>query len=123
MKAHWTIFTALILIEVGFLGPPSACAHALLDHAEPRVGSTVSSAPSALRLTFTEPLEVDFCRVDVRDTQARRIAGDTLERPKPEELRLALPPLSPGTYTVHWAVTSVDMHQTEGSFEFTVSAL
>jgi hypothetical protein len=35
-------------------------------------------------------------------------------------LRLALPPLAPGEYTVRWAVVSVDTHPTEGTFTFSV---
>jgi methionine-rich copper-binding protein CopC len=58
----------------------------------------------------------------VLDAHGQAIATGVLEHPKPDELRLPLPPLSAGDYTVHWAVTSVDTHQTEGRFEFTVSA-
>ena len=42
-----------------------ARAHAFLDRAEPRVGSVVSKAPTSVRLTFTQGVEVVFCRVTV----------------------------------------------------------
>jgi len=113
---------ALILLGVGLFGPPRAYAHAFLDHAEPRVGSTVKAAPAAVSLTFTEPVEATFCRVDVQDAHSQRISAGALEHPQPEELRLPLPSLTPGDYTVHWVVISVDTHRTEGRFEFTVSA-
>ena len=116
-----TVVALLFLGGVGLFGPPTVRAHAFLDHAEPRVGSTVSAAPVAVSLTFTEPVEPGFCRVEVRDVRGEKIAATALEHPKPEQLRLPLPSLPPGTYAVHWTVTSVDTHQTAGSYEFTVS--
>jgi methionine-rich copper-binding protein CopC len=103
------------------LCPASARAHAFLDHAEPRVGSTVAAAPERVILSFTEPIEPSFSRIEVRDAGGRRLNGGTMEHPAPDRLGVALPPLPPGTYHVHWAVTSVDTHQTEGNFQFTVS--
>ena len=121
MKRHGIACVLWILGGVGLCGPPAARAHALLDHAEPRVGSTVSAAPAAVSLTFTEPVELGFCRVEVRDGRGEKIAATTLEHPRPEQLRLPLPALSAGDYTVHWTVTSIDTHQTEGTYEFVVS--
>ena len=39
--------------------------HAFLEHAEPRVGSTVGSPPSSLSLTFTEGIEPAFSKVEL----------------------------------------------------------
>ncbi len=121
-KIHRIVFALLSLTGVGLLGPSRASAHAFLDAAEPRVGSTVKAAPAAVSLRFTEPVEANFCRVELRDARDQKVVAGTLEHPKPDELRLPLPALPPGGYTVHWAVTSVDTHQTEGTFQFTVSA-
>ncbi len=122
MQKHAAVIILLIALGVGLLAPPAARAHAFLDHADPRGGSTVRAAPGAVSLTFTEPVEASFCRIDVHDAHGQAFSAGVLEHPKPEELRLPLPVLSAGRYTVHWTVTSVDTHQTEGRFEFTVSA-
>jgi methionine-rich copper-binding protein CopC len=122
MQRRWTGVIVLVATGVGLLGGHLAHAHAFLDHAEPRVGSTVHAAPVAVVLTFTEPVEAGFCRVDVRTEHDAPVTASALDHPKPEELRLPLPPLPPGVYTVHWTVTSVDTHQTEGRFEFTVAS-
>jgi len=113
---------ASFVLGAGLFGPPPVHAHAFLDHAEPRVGATIAAPPAAVILTFTEPVEANFCRVDLHDEHGQPVAAAGLEHPQPTELRLPLPTLSPGTYAVHWAVLSVDTHQTEGRFEFTVSA-
>src|SRR5258706_1077558 len=89
-----------------------AWAHAFLAHAEPRVGSTVHGAPASLTVTFTEPIEASFSRLEVFDAKGRRIDSGPLEHPQPDQLRVSLPAVPPGDYTVHWAVTSVDTHQT-----------
>jgi methionine-rich copper-binding protein CopC len=113
---------ALALLAAADLMPPHAWAHAFLDHAEPRVGSTVAKPPDAVTLTFSEPVEADFSRIEILDARDQRIATEPLTHPKPAELQVPLPPLPPGEYTVHWAVTSIDTHQTEGRFAFTIAA-
>lgn len=112
---------AAALLAAAALFPASARAHAFLAHAEPRVGSTVSKPPAALTLSFTEPVEGDFSRVEVLDAQSKAIAIGPVERVQPDQLRATLPALPPGEYTVHWTVTSVDTHQTDGRFTFTIS--
>jgi len=113
---------ALLALGVLVLRAPPAAAHAFLDHADPRVGSTVDAPPSAVTLSFTEPIEPAFCRVDVEDGAGKKLATDGVRHPAPDRLELPLPALSPGEYTVHWAVVSVDTHPTEGRFTFTVRA-
>ena len=109
-----------LLAGLPFLQPPPARAHAFLDHAEPRVGSTVAAPPTAATLVFTEPIEPAFSHIEVLDAEGRRVDVGSPEHPAPDKLSVHLPGLGPGTYTVHWAVVSVDTHATEGSFKFTV---
>ena len=97
----------------------AAEAHAFLDHAEPRVGSTVPAAPRELSLSFTQKLEPAFSSVEVSDGNGARV---DLGRPSVSAsvMRIRLKPLSAGTYRVRWHVLSVDTHTTEGSFTFQV---
>ena len=119
---HRGVVFFLATALVGLAAAQAVLAHAFLDHAIPRVGSTVSSSPPAVILTFTEPVEPEFCKVEVRDADGKVLETGALEHPEPEQLRMTLPSLPEGDYRVHWAVTSVDTHQTEGSFDFTVRA-
>jgi methionine-rich copper-binding protein CopC len=97
-------------------------AHAMLDHAEPRVGSTVEAAPQELRLWFTERLEQAFSTVEVLDAAGKRVdtGGMRIDDKDRMQLRLPLAALPPGAYTVKWRVVSLDSHATEGRFEFRV---
>jgi copper resistance protein C len=101
------------------IASPPARAHAFLDHAEPRVGSTVPSAPHELVLFFTQNLEPAFSSVEVNDANGARV---DLGKPRisASTMRVGLKQLPPGSYKVRWHVLSVDTHTTEGNFTFHV---
>jgi copper resistance protein C len=110
-------FTTATLFTV--IAVTTAEAHAFLDHAEPRVGSTVPTAPRELSLTYTQNLEPAFSAVEVSDANGKRV---DLGKPSisASVMRVGLKPLLPGTYRVRWHVLSVDTHTTEGNFTFHV---
>jgi methionine-rich copper-binding protein CopC len=100
-------------------GSIAAHAHAFLDHASPLVGSTVTSAPREVSLTFTQNLEASFSSVQVTDANGARVDSG-----KPQvsgnTMRVGLKSLPQGTYRVRWQALSVDTHKTEGTFTFSV---
>ena len=114
-------FTAIAFAISLFAAAP-AHAHAFLDHANPAVGSTVPTAPADITLWFTEHIEPAFSTATVTDATGQRVdRGDAhVAADNPAELQLGLKPLTPGTYTVHWHVVSVDTHTTAGTFSFDV---
>ena len=96
-----------------------AIPHAHLDRAEPRVGSTVATAPREVTLWFTERLEPAFSTVTVSNAAGQRVdAGKA--RASGNVLRVSLKQLPPGSYSVSWRVRSVDSHRTQGDFRFQV---
>ncbi len=113
-----------ITIAATFVAASSpAFAHAFLDSALPRVGSTISAAPSEVLLTFTQGVEPDFSRIEVQDASGARVDEGAPHTAAGDPTKFAVPvkKLAPGTYTVIWHVTSVDTHKTQGRFQFTVS--
>lgn len=111
------VFATSTLLTV--LAGTAARAHAFLDHAEPRVGSTVPTAPKELVLFYAQNLEAAFSAVEVSDANGKRV---DLGKPSisASVMRVGLKPLPAGTYRVRWHVLSVDTHTTEGSFTFHV---
>jgi methionine-rich copper-binding protein CopC len=97
-------------------------AHAFLDHAEPKVGSTVTSPPAETKIWFTQELEPAFSSIEVSDAQGNEVDKKDAHLDSKDKtlLMVSLPQLSPGTYTVAWHVVSVDTHKTQGHFQFTV---
>ena len=101
----------------------AAGAHAFLDHAEPKVGSTVKVAPAELKLWFTEAVEPAFSTVQVVDAQGKRVdtAGAKVDAKNHKLLHVALGKLPGGSYTAVWRIVSVDTHVSQGRFMFRVA--
>jgi methionine-rich copper-binding protein CopC len=104
---------------LAFMATQAAYAHAFLDHAEPRVGSTVPSAPKEVVLVFSQKVESAFSSVEVSDANGARV-DQGKSQVSATTMRIGLKPLPPGTYRVHWQVLSTDSHSTEGNFTFQV---
>ncbi len=94
-------------------------AHAMLDHAEPRVGSTLQASPSEVVLFFNQNLEPAFSSIEVSDAKGARV-DQGKARVSASTMRISVKQLPPGSYRVRWHVLSVDTHTTEGSFAFHV---
>jgi hypothetical protein len=109
----WTI-PLLLLLATG-----EAEAHAFLDHAEPRVGNKVATAPREVMLWFTQELEPAFSSLTVTNA-----AGERVDTGKPRvsgnQMSVSLRSGGAGTYHVTWRVLSVDTHTTDGNFTFQV---
>ncbi len=106
---------ALLLV----LASVAARAHALLDQADPRVGSTVNAAPHEVSLSFTQNLEAAFSTMEVTGPSGQRV-DEGKPRVDGNVMRVPLRADQPGTYRVKWRVLSVDTHTTEGAFSFKV---
>jgi methionine-rich copper-binding protein CopC len=101
------------------LAAAEASAHAALDHAEPRVGNKVATAPREVKLWFTQKLEAGSSTITVTNPAGQRVdAGKT--RVSGDQMSVALRPGGAGTYHVIWRVLSVDSHTSDGSFSFEV---
>ncbi|MEH2570332.1 copper resistance CopC family protein [Bradyrhizobium sp. AZCC 2289] len=108
------IIPVLLLLATG-----EATAHAFLDHAEPRVGNTVATAPHQVTLWFTQKLEAAFSTITVTNAAGERV--DTGKaRVSGNQMSISLRPGGAGTYHVTWHVLSVDTHTTDGNFTFQV---
>jgi methionine-rich copper-binding protein CopC len=103
-------------------GTMAAFAHAHLVRATPAAGGTVQAAPSEVTLRFSEKLEPKFSSVLVRDSAGKQVdKGDaTVDKADRMVIRVLLPQLEPGVYTVEWRAVSADTHKVNGNFTFKV---
>jgi len=102
-----------------WLATGEAAAHAFLDHAEPRVGNKVATAPREVTLWFTQKLETAFSTITVTNPAGQRVdTGKT--RVSGNQMSISLRSGGAGTYRVNWRVLSVDTHTTDGNFSFQV---
>ncbi len=99
-----------------------AWAHAFPNEEQPLVGSTITTPPSKVSITYDAPIESLFAKLQVIDGAGQeQITGPPSVGPDHRTLSVELKPLKPGHYTVRWSVVSEDGHRTEGSYDFIVS--
>jgi copper transport protein len=113
--AGWAAI-ALVLVL-----PGPAEAHALLAASDPADGTRLTEAPNEVVLRFTEAPELSLSSVTLLDrTGAELDAGAPQLVPgDPAALRVSVPDLEQGVYTVTWrTVSRVDGHPSGGTFAF-----
>jgi copper resistance protein C len=105
------------------LSPQLAYAHVFPHHSEPKVGVTLSVAPSGVQIWFDGALEPLFSSIRVQDANGKRVdTGDgQVNAADPTLLETTLLPLAPGSYQVVWSVVARDGHRTQGDFTFSLS--
>ena len=105
------------------LGAALVEAHAKLARSEPAAASTLRSAPGEVRLWFTESLEAAFSSAYLLDGDRRRVDGaeGKVDGTNAALLRMTLPALGAGSYTVVYRVVSIDSHVTAGELSFNIA--
>jgi copper resistance protein C len=121
MKTLHTMILATATVVTAFASP-FAAAHASLKSSSPESGATLAVAPKEIALTFNERVAEAFSTISVTDGQGKNIAAEKARTDaiNPAVLRLPVPMLVAGSYTVTWAVAGRDGHRRKGSFTFTV---
>ncbi|ACK49441.1 copper resistance protein CopC [Methylocella silvestris BL2] len=117
------LFVALALATAFCSTGLPASAHAMLESATPAVGATVTTAPTEIRLTFSEGVEAKFSGVQVTTAAGAAVKSGKPALDPADKKTLVIPisdALAPGIYKVKWHVVSVDTHKTQGAFSFTV---
>lgn len=97
----------------------SAQAHAFLDRADPRVGSTIQAAPAQVTVWMTEELEGAFSKLQVFDAKGTEVDKKDV-KVGGATMTVSVPTLGAGTYKVIWKAVATDTHKTSGTFSFTV---
>lgn len=114
------LVAALLALGCALVGPPTAWAHSDILSVDPADGTTLTSLPEAVTLTFTDAVLGEFTQVEVRR------AGSAVDVPPPVNdrnvVRQPLPAdLDNGTYTVVFRIVSADSHPISGSSTFTLA--
>ena len=115
--------TVLVLLGAALLSAAMADAHAKLARSEPAAASTLRRAPGEVRLWFTESLEATFSSAHLLDGERRRVDGaeGKVDGANAALLRMTLPALGDGRYTVVYRVVSIDSHVTAGELSFSIA--
>ena len=98
-------------------------AHAELTAAEPAADAVSTTAPTELRLTFSEPVELAFTTLKVTDAAGAEVAIQPLAL-DPANPQVLVAPLgaaaAAGSYKVEWTAVAADGHKSSGEYAFEV---
>lgn len=99
----------------------AAVLHARLIKSEPAANDTLRTSPAAVRLWFSEAVELPVTAVKLANTTGTAVPlapltrGDSAHAPV---VAMIAKPLAAGNYVVTWRTTAVDGHPVKGSFAF-----
>jgi methionine-rich copper-binding protein CopC len=100
-----------------------AFAHAHLLSETPAAKATVTPAPTALTLKFSEGVDLKFTGAKVTGPEKTAVALGTESLDPSDDTVLTVPLtglLKAGVYSVAWHALSTDGHKTNGTYSFTV---
>jgi copper transport protein len=122
VKKH-SLWLLLLVVLYSAWAVPTASAHALLVRSTPAANAVLAQPPVQVEIFFSEPLEGQLSSIRVFDSNNLSVdAGDVRVDPAdPTRMTVTLHSITDGVYTVSWkVVSSIDGHQTTGSFPFAV---
>src|SRR5437879_3705376 len=118
MSARRILLMVAIATGLTLALPGGAFAHAGLLSSTPVAGSELASAPGAVILRFSEPVNERLSTTSVTTPGGSDVDGTVVG---PEEIAVQLVADTPGVYRVSWTTVSLlDGHTLSGSFAFGV---
>ncbi len=122
---------AVLLVAIGaviatLLGTNGVTAHARLRDADPEPGSALATAPTTIRLTFTEPVDAKFSSASLVNVNGQAVPIGTPQPVQDDDHSLSIAvsepaSVQPGTYTLIWrSLSAADGHATDGVLSFSV---
>lgn len=115
------VLPALVLIGITVPGMPLA--HAILVKSLPAENAALSAPPEEIEVWFNEDVGEEYKALAVIDGQGTRVDNEDARLGffDSSYLRVSVPALAPGVYTVRYRVQSADGHIVSGKFNFSVA--
>ncbi len=124
MRARrWTLLAigAFAIGAFSALTPGLAGAHAALEESRPANGEALDSAPTEILLRFTEPPDLELTTIGVVSSTGASVETGPVRAAPDRAVRVPLPDLPDGVYTVTWrTVSQTDGHVTASALSFGV---
>ncbi len=120
MRVWPALLLALALFAITAM-PEAALAHAILLRTDPLPNRQLPTAPAQVRLLFSEPIDPQFSRVAVFNSDGVRVdSGDS--HVDDTQLLVSLPAGLPnGAYGVQWrSLSTIDVHPEAGEYQLFV---
>ncbi len=114
--AHQLGWSIALVLMISLTMIRHAAAHAYLIRSEPAANSILDSAPTTMRLWFSESISPKFSGARLLDTGGQSTVLEAhVDSIDPTLMIVTLPELAEGVYSLRWSVHSAaDGHVTEG---------
>lgn len=114
---------ALTLALMVITLPAGVSAHAILVRSLPAEDAVLGTPPEEIEVWFNEGVGEEYKALAVVDGQGVRVDEQDARLGffDSSYLRVSVPPLEPGSYTVRYRVQSADGHIVSGKFDFSVA--
>ncbi|HUO51269.1 MAG TPA: copper resistance protein CopC [Gemmatimonadaceae bacterium] len=127
MSARRILSLALLIpvAAAAIAAAPAAAFHTHLLKSSPAANDTVAP-PAAIKLWFSEKVEIGFTKVTVKDLAGiAQATGAVAYADTSADAPVVVPvtgTLAAGEYTVSWSTAAKDGHPAKGKFSFVVKA-
>ncbi|MDJ1477384.1 copper resistance protein CopC [Bacillus sp. LS15-K4] len=99
----------------------SVFAHTSVVGITPKEGEVLTVQPEQIILEFSEPVTGNVVNIELLDPSAKRVQVSKVEiLDNPTKIKVQIPNLNNGTYTVRWSIISADGHPSEGGYPFSI---
>ena len=117
----WTM-GALFSLAFLCISPEAALGHTFLDHADPKVGATLTVSPDRVLIWFDSALEPAFSTIMIHRADGTMVDNrdGKVNSSDAKLLEVSVPRLPPGTYSVIWSAVARDGHRTNGEYTFVI---
>lgn len=111
----------VISASVFLFSHSSVFAHTSVVGTNPKEGEVLTVQPEQIILEFSELVTKNVVNIELLDPSAKRVQVSKVEMlDDPTKIKVKIPKLNNGTYTVRWSMISADGHPSEGGYTFSI---
>lgn len=115
------IVCILTSVSIFLFSHSSVFAHTSVVGTTPKEGEVLTVQPEQIILEFSEPVTGNVVNIELLDQSAKRVqVSKSGILDEPTKIKVKIPKLNNGTYTVRWSMISADGHPSEGGYTFSI---
>ncbi|WDL93939.1 copper resistance protein CopC/CopD [Bacillus sp. HNR-4] len=108
-------------VSVFLFSHSSVFAHTSVVGTSPKEGEVLTVQPEQIILEFSELVTESVVNIELLDPSAKRVQVSKVQMlDGPTKIKVKIPNLNNGTYTVRWSMISADGHPSEGGYTFSI---
>ncbi|HDR4604852.1 copper resistance protein CopC [Bacillus anthracis] len=111
----------LTSVSIFLFSHSSVFAHTSVVETTPKEGEVLTVQPEQIIFEFSEPVTGNVVNIELLDQSAKRVqVSKSGILDEPTKIKVKIPKLNNGTYTVRWSMISADGHPSEGGYTFSI---